>query len=247
MRYQLFASLAFCVVAIASSHSAQADEAKIAAAVKTINPTATVRSIKDIPGTGLKEVVADNSVVYMDPNGRYLFFGTLLDLESKKNLSEETQASVRVNSLRDIPLSEKIIYSPKDPKYRITVFTDITCGYCHKVQENLQGYLDRGIAVEYVAFPRGGAQTAAWTEMRKIWCAKDRKAAYEQALRGEALTNAADCNDPVARHYKLGDTLGIEGTPAIFSEDGKQLGGFLPPDRMAAELNKKSVTPVAIK
>lgn len=247
MRPLALTQIALITASLLISGHSSANEAKIAAAVKVINPDATVRSIKDIPGTGLKEVIADNSVVYMDPNGRYLFFGTLLDLEAKKNLSDEAQASVRIGSLKGIPDSEKIIYEPKEVKHRITVFTDISCGYCHKVHENLQGYLDRGIAVEYVAFPRGGAQSPAWKEMQKVWCAPDRKAAYEQALRGEPVAGDANCKNPVASHYKLGDALDIEGTPAIFSQEGKQLGGYLPPDRMAAELNKKSAIPVAIK
>lgn len=233
----LISSVALLAASLGAA-PAHADEAKIAAAVKTINENATVRSIRDIPGLGLKEVIADNSVIYMDPNGRYLFFGTLLDLESKRNLSQEAQASVRVDSIRGIPASEKIIFAPKDVKHRVTVFTDITCSFCQKLHDDLDGYLERGIAVEYVAFPRGGQRSPAWQQMRNIWCAKDRKGAYEAGLAGQSVPATVNCSDPVASHYALGDTLSIEGTPALFTESGTLLSGYMPPDRLLAALEK---------
>lgn len=238
-------TLALGTLLAAGAHAA--DEAKITpteraqiqAAVKTIKETATIKSIRDVPGTGLKEVIADSTVVYMDPTGRYLFFGTLLDLKEKKNLSDDAAASVRRSSLQSIPEADKIVYAPAVVKHRVTVFTDISCGFCHKVHENMKGYLDRGIAIEYVPYPRGGQQNPAWNEMRKIWCSKDRKAAFDYVQSGKSLTTEANCDDPVARTYALGEALAFEGTPAIYTEDGKQLGGFVPPEEMAVRLDKE--------
>lgn len=224
---------------LAGNAQASEDNSKIHAAVKTIKDTATVRSIRDIPGLGLKEVVADSTVIYMDANGRYLFFGTLLDLESKRNLSDEAGAVVRKATLESIPDSEKIVYEPKNVKHRVYVFTDISCGYCHKVHENLQGYMDRGIAIEYLAYPRGGRQNPAFAEMQKIWCAKDRKAAYDYVQTGKSITDTPTCNDPVQKHFDIGEQLAFEGTPAIYSASGKQLGGFIAPDELAARLDKE--------
>ena len=55
----------------------------------------------------------------------------------------------------------------------------------------------------------------------------------------DRLTTEANCDDPVARTYALGEALAFEGTPAIYTEDGKQLGGFVPPEEMAARLDKE--------
>lgn len=227
--------------------SAYADEAQIKAAVKTIKETATIKSIRDIPITGIKEVIADNTVVYMDPTGRYLFFGTLLDLQEKRNLSDDAAAMVRKESLLSIPAADKIVYEPKVVKHRVTVFTDISCGYCHKVHENLKGYMDRGIAIEFVPYPRGGQQNPAWNEMRKIWCAKDRNAAYDAASAGKTIPGEASCDDPVARTFALGESLAFEGTPAMYSADGKQLGGYVPPEEMAQRLDKEAAQNAAGK
>lgn len=233
------------------SLSASADEAKIREAVKTVKETAVIKSIRDVPNTGLKEVIADSTVIYMDPDGQYLFFGTLLDLKNKKNMTEDAQSIARVTSLQSIPESEKIVLKAPNEQFRVTVFTDVSCHYCQLLHQNEKAYLDRGITLEYVAFPRGGTASPAYATMRQVWCSKDRAAAYKTAIEGGTLTQAADCKDPVSRHYDIGDQMAIEGTPAIFAPSGKQLGGFLPPDQMEAKLKeiRAAATPakVAVK
>ena len=216
---------------------------QIEAAVRLVKDSAVVRSVRDVPNTGMKEVVADATVIYMDPQGQYLFFGTLLDMKNKKNLTELAQAGARAVTLRDIPESEKIVVKAPAEKYRVTVFTDVSCGYCKLLHQNEAAYLQRGITIEYVAFPRGGAQSDAYKTMRQIWCAKDRAKAYGAAIEGGALGESSNCADPVARHYAIGDSMAIEGTPAIFTADGRQLGGFLPPDQLEKRLKSGAPDP----
>lgn len=229
-------TIAISALALVPTMVLASDEA-IHEAVRQVKASAVVKSIRDVPNTGLKEVIADSTVIYMDANGQYLFFGTLLDLKNKKNMTETAQAVARVGALESIPESEKIVFKAPNEKYRVTVFTDISCGYCRHLHEQSQGYKDRGITIEYVAFPRGGTQSEVFGLMRQIWCAKDRNAAYEAALAGRPIPGGtATCNDPVAKHYEIGDTMAIEGTPAIFTKEGQQIGGFLPPDQMEARL-----------
>ncbi len=45
-----------------------------------------------------------------------------------------------------------------EEKHVITVFTDITCGYCHKLHEQMADYNALGITVRYLAFPRQAGQ-----------------------------------------------------------------------------------------
>lgn len=232
------------LIAAGFAGAVQADDAKIREAVRLVKETAVVKSIKDVPGTGLKEVVADSSVIYMDPNGEYLFFGTLLNIKTKVNLTEKSLAVARVGALQSIPTAEKIVLKAPNEKYRVTIFTDTSCGYCKLLHENEKGYADRGITIEYVAFPRGGTQSEAFQVMRKVWCAKDRAAAYGLAVTGKAVEGAADCADPVGKHYAIGDGMAIEGTPAIFTANGQQLGGFLPPDKLEEKL--KGDAPISL-
>ena len=54
-----------------------------------------------------------------------------------------------------------IVYKAPNEKHSITVFTDISCGYCRKLHRELNDLLDAGITVKYLAFPRGGLQVQA--------------------------------------------------------------------------------------
>ena len=38
--------------------------------------------------------------------------------------------------------------------------------------------------------------------------------------------------------YSAGQRMGLEGTPMILSEDGQQLGGYLPPDALLQRLDQ---------
>lgn len=56
---------------------------------------------------------------------------------------------------------EMIVYKAPKEKHVITVFTDITCGYCHKLHSQMKEYNDLGITVRYLAFPRQGLSSQA--------------------------------------------------------------------------------------
>lgn len=67
--------------------------------------------------------------------------------------------------------------------------------------------------------------------MESIWCSSDRQKAITDAKNGEPV-NAPACENPVRRIHDLGMALGINGTPAIFTESGQQIGGYLPPEQL---------------
>lgn len=229
--------LSLALVACLASASAVAGEAEIRQAVSAINSKATIKSITpNFPIPGMNEVVADASVVYISDDGRYVFYGSLLDFKEKKNLSEVALSKERVALLSKIPSSWKISYEPKEVKARVTVFTDISCGYCQRLHADLPQYLARGIAIDYVPFPRGGAQSEVAGAMNKIWCAKNRTAAYDNAVQNKPIGESTNCESPILASYALGDKLNVEGTPAIFDANGRQVGGYLPPDGMAKAL-----------
>jgi len=214
--------------------------AAIAATVAQINDTAAITAIKPIPIDRLNEVLVQGTVLYVSDDGRYLLHGTLLDVEARKNLTEVAMSATRRELIAGIPDAEKIIYRPDgEVKHTITVFTDISCGYCQQLHKHLQGYLDHGIQVEYVAWPRGGVGSPAFADMERIWCASDRQAAYAAAVGGTSgsLLGPRECDNPVRSHYTLGEQLGVEGTPAVYDRNGMQHGGFMPPDELIVRLS----------
>ena len=130
-----------------------------------------------------------------------------------------------------------LIFGKQGSPYTITVFTDIDCGYCRKMHSQIADYNRLGIRVRYLFYPRGGPGSDAWKTAEAVWCSADRRDALTRAKQGEEI-KAGSCSTPVAREYKLGQALGIRGTPGIFTHTGEYLPGYLPPQAMLAQLQK---------
>ncbi len=201
----------------------------------------TVKQISPSPVAGLKELITDKGVLYASADGQYLMQGTLIDLNNRNNLTEQALNGVRKEGLAQYEDS-MIVYKAKNEKHSITVFTDISCGYCRKLHRELDDLLEAGITVKYLAFPRGGLQGSGYADLMNVWCAKDQQEAMTAAKSGADTKVMAGCHAPVAEHYQLGQSFGISGTPAIILEDGTMIPGYQPAAALAAALdaNKSS-------
>jgi len=129
-----------------------------------------------------------------------------------------------------------VVFSPADPKYTITVFTDVDCPYCQAMHKQIAEYNRLGVRVRYVFYPRTGPNTDSWHKAEQVWCSADRKAALTDAKLGKPLKAKACTDTPVAMEYALGQEVGLEGTPAVLSSNGTMVGGYLPPDQMVEKL-----------
>ena len=201
-------------------------------------PGVKAEDVRPAPFPGMFEVVLGADTVYVSGDGKYLITGDLFDVESRTNLTEVGKADVRRKALAKLDERDMIIFAPAKAKHTITVFTDVDCGYCRKLHNEIAELNKLGVRVRYMAYPRSGPNTEDWSKMEAVWCAKDRKAAITQAKRGDAM-NSADCGaTPVAKQYELGESLGVRGTPAIFTMSGDYIGGYLPPDQLAKQLEE---------
>ncbi|MBS3798975.1 MULTISPECIES: bifunctional protein-disulfide isomerase/oxidoreductase DsbC [unclassified Pseudoalteromonas] len=185
------------------------------------------KKVNTTPLAGVVEVITNRGVFYASEDGRYLVQGTLIDLKNKENLTEAALSDVRLEGVEQYKDS-MIVYKADKEKGKITVFTDITCGYCRKLHRELDDYLDAGITVQYLAFPRGGMGSQGYTDLMNVWCAKDQQQALTDAKAGSKPEEVAQCNAPVAEHYQLGQSFGISGTPAIILSDGSMIPGYQP-------------------
>ncbi len=218
-------------------HADDLAAAKVRIAVQGNDPGAQVSTVERSPVSGLYLTTIDGVSGYVSADGRYFIIGDMLDLASRKNVTEEKRRATRRELLKKIAPGEAIVFGPEKPKYTIIVFTDADCPYCRKLHGDLGELAAKGIAVRYLAFPRTGPQTKAWRTMTAVWCAKDRREALNRATRGEEVTSGTKCSDAViAKHYELGQKIGIPGTPMIVLGDGTALGGYLAPDKLVVAL-----------
>jgi thiol:disulfide interchange protein DsbC len=192
--------------------------------------------IADSPLPGIYEITVGASVAYVSKDGRYLLRGELIDLETETNVTAQRQGKARKDVLAAVDESQMVIFSPPDPIYTVTVFTDIDCGYCRRMHREMDQLNALGIRVRYLFYPRSGPGTGSWTKANDVWCASDRNAAMTAAKNGEEVV-ATNCGTtPVREHYELGQQVGLQGTPAVVTDSGDIVGGYLPPDALLARL-----------
>jgi thiol:disulfide interchange protein DsbC len=182
--------------------------------------------------SGVYEVTRGAQISYVTADGRYAFVGDMIDIEGDTNLSENRRRAIRARMIEAVPEAEMLVFSPKDPKYVVTVFTDIDCGYCRRLHSQIAEYNKLGIGVRYLFFPRSGPNTESWEKAEAVWCASNRNDALTRAKNGEDLKSAKCPTDIVKRDFELGMKLNVEGTPAIFLASGEVLPGYAPPNKL---------------
>jgi len=236
MKFPLIAAAAlFAFVPLA--HAAETDAAA-REAVQKLAQGRTVDGFEKSPIPGYYQAIVGSQVLYVSEDGRYVLQGTLYDANAKVDLTAARLARVNVARLDAYPAAKRITFAPKSkPKYKVTVFTDIDCGYCRKLHSHIAEYNERGIQVDYLFFPRSGPGTPSFAKAVSVWCAKDQKQAFTAAKAG---TDPAplQCDNPVSEEYQLGISVGVDGTPSVFAEDGSKIGGYLTPDQLQAQLER---------
>lgn len=199
----------------------------IPSAVRQVFPKKPLESFVPSSVAGWYEVRHDGDFLYLSEDGRYMMQGDLIDMISGESLTEKRRTVLRKNLIDSIGEENMIIFAPEKPSTYVTVFTDIDCGYCRKMHREMQQYMDLGIAVRYLFFPRSGPGGASFKKARNVWCAADRKEAMTIAKAGKNLPQKG-CANPVLEHYLLGKEVGLRGTPMTILEDGSVVGGYIP-------------------
>lgn len=220
--------------------------ARIQAAInKLAGQQVPIEGLKSTSVSGLYQVEVAGRFIYVTDNGRFALTGDLIDLETGENYTQsaETARQAQLDTKRRTLLAElkldqedAITFAPDgEPKYTVTVFTDVDCAYCRKLHALMPEYNRRGIAIRYLASPRAGLESPAYNTMVSVWCADDRRQALTDAKAGKTIS-AKRCDNPVARHLDLALKLELSGTPMLILPDGRLVPGFVEPDELIRTL-----------
>jgi thiol:disulfide interchange protein DsbC len=232
----MFKSIALAGLFLLLATSVHADDKVVREAILKLVPDATIDSIAESAVPGFYEVSLGGQMVYVSMDGRFLVQGSICDIENKVDLTEQKRSGARKTALEAVPASKRIIFAPTEVKHRLTVFTDIDCGYCRRLHQEMADYSARGIAVEYLFFPRAGLGSDSFQKAVNVWCAADRNEAMTVAKSGKELERKT-CDNPITSDYQLGQKIGITGTPALIAEDGTLLPGYMPADQLLMRLD----------
>lgn len=190
------------------------------------------------PIKGLYLIVAPPRVLYISDDAKYIIDGDVSNAETGEDYTTAYRNASRFAAVEEMKDTMIVFSPPKDKvKHTITVFTDMDCYYCQKLHKEMADYNRLGIKVRYLAYPRQGLQSASYKKAVTVWCSKDKKAALTKAKNGEKL-KPLSCDNPVAKHYALGNLLGVHGTPALLLENGQLYPGYVPAARLAEALDR---------
>jgi thiol:disulfide interchange protein DsbC len=239
LRYLALLSLLVC--AAANGPAAIADEPATVdprlALLKLLPEGTKVDDLRASPIAGIYEFVQGAEVSYITTDGKYFIDGNLYDMKSRSNLTEVLRMHARVALIGEVPESQMVIFSPPNPKYTLTVFTDVDCAYCRKLHSDMAELNRLGVKVRYVFYPRSGPGTESWHKAEVVWCSANRGEALTRAEAGAALDMSKTCaSTPVAREYELGENVGVRGTPAILTEHGDYISGYMAPHDLVQQL-----------
>jgi len=192
-----------------------------------------LEDVRMTPVNGIYEITRGSEISYTSSDGRYVILGDMIDVDNDANISENRRRTIRQRLIDTVPEAEMLVFSPKNPKYTITVFTDIDCGYCRKLHSQIAEYNRLGIRVRYLFYPRSGPDTDSWHKAEAVWCSSNRNDALTRAKNGEDIKASKCPTDIISRDWDLGHKLAVEGTPAIFLPSGEMLPGYAPPTQLA--------------
>lgn len=238
MMRSLISRFTLGLLALLAGSFALADDnlESIQAKIAELFPMIQAENVYPGPVDGWYTIRQGAILAYVSEEGRYLMQGDIIDLELQVNLSEEARNETRREILADYPEEQMIVFTPEEKKYSISVFTDIDCTFCRRLHNQMDEYLDKGIEVRYLLYPRNGPTSPSWAMAEKVWCADDRNAALTLAKNDKDF-DSHSCNPAeISTHYAMGQDVGLTGTPALVFEDGTLISGYLPPDRLEQAL-----------
>ncbi len=238
MKFLIKSGVLMVMLAFSSASFAELSKAELTslkqALIKRI-PQAVDAKISSTPLPGLYEVVSGGQVMYMDKQARYIFDGSLFDMEQRENLTEKTRGGIRLQAINELGEDNMVVYKPEgDVRHTITVFTDIYCPYCQRLHDEMPEYQKNGIKVRYVFVPFKGAKSVDTSV--SVWCAKDQNAALDKAKSGGDIENKK-CDNPIKQHQALASQIGIRGTPAIMLESGQLMPGYVPAAKLIQQID----------
>lgn len=226
-----FLLLGFCL-----AQAAWADEASVKEAMSKKFPYQKLISVTKTPYFGLYEVVFEDQLFYTDDKMRYLFSGSVIDLKTMANLTEAREKQLYPIKFDSMPLQLAIKRVIGKGTRRVAVFSDPNCGYCKKLEHEMQGLTDVTIYYFPVTLLPGSEEMA-----QAIWCAPSRLQAWEDHMLQGVTPAAASCNTQALREIgALARKMNIYVTPTLVFEDGYTKAGWMETEPLEQQLAESS-------
>jgi len=178
-------------------------------------------------------------VLYGTADGKHIISGDMYRIENNDlvNLAEVRREVRRRDLMAAVKTDDAWVFAAAGGKAKavINVFTDVDCHYCRQLHLEVPQLNAMGIEVRYLGYPRAGIGSESYSKIVSAWCSTDRDEALTAAKAGKSIPTKV-CENPIADQYNLGQRVGVTGTPAIVTQDGRLIPGYRPAAILAADL-----------
>jgi thiol:disulfide interchange protein DsbC len=186
-----------------------------------------IDEISKTPLPGVYEVRIGSEVLYADEQGNHLIQGQIIDTRTRTNLTEERVAKLSAIDFASLPLKDAVVFKQGSGARKMAVFADPNCGYCKRFERDLLAVKD--VTIYTFLYPILGPDSSA--KSNDIWCAKDAGKAWRAWMVdgvAPARTSGKCDTTAVERNVAFGQKYRVQGTPAVFFEDGTRVPGAIP-------------------
>ncbi|MGJ7490042.1 DsbC family protein [Variovorax sp. ZT4R33] len=224
----------FATLALGSSLAAAAGEAEIRKNLASRIPQfANIDEVRKAPVPGLYEVRINGfEIYYTDEQGNYLLQGNLIDVQARRNLTEERIEKLTAVSFDKLPIQDAFKIVRGNGKRKLAVFEDPNCGYCKQFERELKS-IDN-VTVYLFLYPVLGPDSNV--KSRDIWCSKDKAKTWNDWMTAGTKPETGNCDAAaLQRNVAFGRKYNITGTPTLIFADGTRAPGAIP----AAQVEKQ--------
>lgn len=181
---------------------------------------------------GLYEVVAQGQLFYTDEKAQYLINGSIIDLKTMRNLTEERSSKLFAIDFNSLPFELAIKKVKGNGQRKMAYFSDPNCGFCKKLENELKNVDNVTLYVFMLSIFQGSDK-----KVQGVWCSKDQIKAWDNLMLNNVQPPVGTCDAPTAKLMELSQKLNINGTPALIFADGILVSGFRPAAVLEKSLN----------
>ena len=240
MKKRLFHAVAAGAL-LALACGAGANEAQIRKALEPKLGNVQIEGVTPAPVQGLWEVRLRTPqgirVVYTDATASHLIQGSIYEVRTDRDLTEERLRKLNAIKFEQLPLELAVKVQRGNGNRKLAMFSDPYCPACRQFEKSLQQIDD--VTVYVFMFPVIRPENA--DHSRAVWCAADRAKAWLElaaAPRPKVPEAGPNCADPVDKVLKLGRSLGVNSTPTLVFANGERVSGGLSPSDLRAMLER---------
>ena len=204
--------------------SANADvDPEMTVKLQALYPKTKFQQVNKTAINGLTEVVMGQNIAYVDTTGRYFLFGKLYDMKEQRDMTTSRMEEVQKVDMAKLDKDMAFKRVQGDGSRTVYLFSDPDCPYCKQAEKTLQK-LDN-VTIYTFMMPLQSLHPEAHAKSVSVWCAKDRSGAWDNLMLRNINPKTAVCDNPIDKILALAQSLGINGTPTLFTEDGRKMAG----------------------